>query len=377
MNILNFIGPVTAQLDLTTSYERPSELVTLARRKVFHIPIKQQRQHDLQSSNTTGPMMCTGDSFDDSLSIVSYKSEISPKLKPRIVSFQDSSHLPQLTCLNEPPSGEDYSPLVRVKLITKSPQDFILIVSFPNIVCDYWSSCLFIQQLTNAYSKLEKSSSYRPSLIALTHMRKRQETFNALEIRRAKAGHGRSRPTTTLLQRRAQINQGSSDKGFTPICPPRCYFQQVGLRESQILLSYPKEKLWTFWEAMVTATIKRLRGPPRVKVIPPIRIPSGLGEITRTSGVGRPTTARLRPFTARNRPVTASRRASGLKDGFSQESLSGPKRDSLSIKVRISSMYLRKYHFYIYRLRKTLDLLLYNHFQKNILQKLIVKSYLD
>lgn len=59
-----------------------------------------------------------------------------------------------------------------------------------------------------------------------------------------------------------------------------------------------KEKLWSFWQGTVTAVIKRALGPSRVKVVPPVRLPSQLGE-----GKLRPKTSKTRPLTARKTKV--------------------------------------------------------------------------
>ena len=63
--------------------------------------------------------------------------------------------------------GSRFTTLLHAKLLSKSPQEHYLILSFPRIVADYWSSALFAQQLTDAYTQLEKLNApglthYRP-----------------------------------------------------------------------------------------------------------------------------------------------------------------------------------------------------------------------
>ena len=48
-----------------------------------------------------------------------------------------------------------YKTLIRAKLIQYSMQDHFLVLSFSRLVCDYWSSCLFLQQLSKIYTQLE------------------------------------------------------------------------------------------------------------------------------------------------------------------------------------------------------------------------------
>jgi len=62
-----------------------------------------------------------------------------------------------------------------------------------------------------------------------------------------------------------------------------------------------KEKLWSFWQCTVTAIIKRALGPSRLKVVPPVRLPSQLGE-----GKLRPKTSKTRPLTARRTKILGS-----------------------------------------------------------------------
>ena len=315
---------------MSISYEKPSELVTLARRKVFDIPIKQSTKI---SSPVEGTHYVNDDQIDDNLSIVSYKDEL-----PKPKAIQPPTLYGSLPKLK---NDEQPAALVKVKLVTKSAQDFLLVVSFPRVVCDYWSSCLFIQQLVEVYSKLEKSPSYKPSLVVLKQTQRRQETLHAIEAKRACLIRPATQSTTCrLLHRRATCtsnqNIPSSSNAATNIdfklkSSPRSSFQEVALREHQLLLIRSKEKLWTFWESAVTVTIKRLRGPSRIKVISPLRVPPGFGEVTRK--LTRPVTARLRPLTGRVRPVTARRGNAFI--GHIHESLTGPKAEWEAIKVSI------------------------------------------
>ena len=208
-------------------------------------------------------------------------------------------------------------------MVCKSSQEHILVLSFPRIICDFWSSCLFMQQLADVYGKLEKSANYRPSLAAVRIESKRQAVVRT---------HGRERGQlqsrdvpNRLLQKRGPIRQPGSKFHFMPAFPPQVHFYQVAQREHQLLKMLPKERLWAFWESMVTATIRRQRGPNCVKVIPPVRIPSGLGEKS-FAARGRPQTSRLRPLTARNRPQTARRQQSSVfgELGTTREALAGP-----------------------------------------------------
>lgn len=253
-----------------------------------------------------------------------------------------------------PPEEKEKAPLIRARLVSKSTSKHFLVVSFPRILCDFWSSCLFMQQLTDLYGKLERSNSYRPSLAAMKAESKRQGVMQAYEKERKKhnvVGGRKLDAATRLMQRRAPQQPVLSKESFVPMIQAKLDFQQVAQREKQLLMMLPRERLLAFWEAVLTATIKRERGGgSRVKVVPPVRIPSGLGEVVvggNLGGGGRPQTSRLRPLTAsRNRPITARRQQGGGgggvggggkssfgDTGISREALLGPKTKFHFIKV--------------------------------------------
>ena len=345
--IFFFLDSSVMHLETPLSYEKPPELITLARRKAFEISLINHKPSTTQTDQAV--KHSTYVDFDDHLSVVSCGKDDSPKTEAKVANHpieasalqQMSSNLPKLPSLD----NSSFLPLIRAKLIpVNPPNEHVLILSFSRVVCDYWSSCLFIQQLSHSYGQLEKMPSYRPSLAVMRTINKRQEAVNHLESMRSKAGY---KKTTRATQTRGRGGGGgggmarggglhgigSMQNGFHLICPPKAQFQQMALRESMLLLIRPKERLWSFWESVVTVTLRRTRGPPRIKVIPPIRIPGGFGEITRTTGLARPTTARLRPLTARNRPQTA-RRGSGFgTDSMALESLSGPRKALQFIKI--------------------------------------------
>lgn len=251
----------------------------------------------------------------------------------------DVPQLPSLLFYSFSSSDEkEPSLLMRARLVSMGVHEHIIVLSFPRIICDFWSSCLFSKQLADAYINLEKSASYRPSLAAMRLENKRQLVTNAHERARVASKGGKMDAAVRLLQKRNQLTNQSKR---SPLNPARLHFQQVAKRESQLLLMMPKEKLLEFWESMVTATIRRQRGPNRIKLVPPIRIPKGLGDKSllmksTTSRGTRPQTSRLRPLTAsRNRPTTARRGGSGVFGdiGTSKEILMGPQTKFHFIKV--------------------------------------------
>ena len=308
-------------------YETPQDLVTNARRKLFPLTMRntlvaseEEEEWDRKLS-----VISLGGYHDDPLDKTHVQHSLKKKsvsfAKPSLVPDSPKSLIPPLPALNQSDAMSEGTPLLmRARLVSKKHQEYILVLSFPRVICDFWSSCLFVQQLADAYSKLQKSSSYRPSFTALRVEKKKQaliSTYGRTVSQRAEAQRGQTQIPNRLQKRIQMVNTKVVDE-FTPSFPAQLHFHQVAQRESQLLKMRPKETLWAFWESMVTAVIRRKRGPNRIKVVPPVRIPSGLGE--RVARV-RPQTSRFRPLTAsRNRPPTAKQQ-SGL---FREESLAGP-----------------------------------------------------
>ena len=254
------------------------------------------------------------------------------------------SHLPSLGSIQTKSEKPANLPLIRARLVSNSSSTHTLVLSFPRIVCDFWSSCLFMQQLTDLYSQTEKSATYRPSVAAKKLESKRHGVIEAYEKEKRRNGGQPGRKmdaATRLMLKRAQVqpSRAVSDLTFVPMVNAKLKFPQVAQREKQLLMMLSRDHLLAFWEGVVTATIRRERGRSRTKIVPPVRIPSGLGEMPPVSGYRRPQTSRLRPLTAsRNRPVTARRQGGGAfgEAGFPREALLGPKTNFQFIKVAIA-----------------------------------------
>jgi hypothetical protein len=195
-----------------------------------------------------------------------------------------------------------------------------------------------MQQLSDLYSQLEKSSNYRPSMAAKKIESKRRSVMEAYDKEKRRTGHGRKVDAATrmMLKRTQQPSRVPSEVSYVPMVNAKLKFPQVAQREKQILIMFSRDQLLAFWEGVVTTTIRRERGMNRTKIVPPIRIPSGLGEMAPLSAYRRPQTSRLRPLTAsRTRPVTARRQGGGAfgEVGFPREALLGPKSKFHFIKV--------------------------------------------
>ena len=318
------------------SHEKPENLIAGARRKVFSLskckdlPLdcssgEGWRQDSLLSLVNSEESLKKSARRVPSLSkIVSKKSvtfvDADPDVKEESADDCNSPHLPLVQSrlqLDEQPRL-----LMRARLVQQSAHDSILVLSFPRIVCDFWSSCLFVQQLTNTYARLEESSRHRPSLVG-----SRIRSFSRVETSFSRG----PQPRVSVRGGRQHRRLSERVKTATGRWPKSMSFQQVALREAQLLKLVPKERLWTFWNSMITALIQRRHGATRVKVIPPIRLPSGLGEKTHTA---RPQTSRLRPLTARMRPQTARKTVGGM--AAPRDTLAGPKSEFHFIKVYTS-----------------------------------------
>ena len=261
----------------------------------------------------------------------STKLEEQASSKPRFLPSLSSSSMTRKT-------------LMRTRLVRRSIQEAVLVLSFSRLICDFWSSCLFVRQLVDVYTGLERSSTQRISLAGRRMEGRRGEGVRREGRRRELVGRSGRETAASLVgfrgvrgitaserQARPVARVGNGAHNFTSAVPAKVSFRQVALRERELLKHLSKERLWTFWHDMLTATIHRQKGRhSRVKIVPPVRIPSGLGQKIAPSV--RPQTSRLRPFTGRNRPQTG-RRVAG-DGGPEWATLAGPRTEFHFIKVR-------------------------------------------
>lgn len=177
----------------TFSGEKPQDAIIFARRKLFQLPIQEiaasnedEGEHEAVSKGLSSLGVC------DTQATVTFEREavVAPntavrsdwhhredtlKRLPHITrdrsGWRDSQKYSQATLGMEQKSPlsmeSNCTTLLHAKLLSKSPQEHYLILSFPRIVADYWSSALFAQQLSDAYTQLEKVSApglthYRP-----------------------------------------------------------------------------------------------------------------------------------------------------------------------------------------------------------------------
>ena len=348
-------------------HEQPEDLILNARRKIFTIPMstditavpKEEGEGEGHLEGVASIMSLTSVGDGD------FSAENSPQTAPhkRVVSFateevelgeavterggdfvnpHHSRHaqLPSLAPIMK--LDKPHPPLIRARLVSKMSTRHILVLSFPRLVCDYFSSCLLMQQLTDLYSRLEKNSHYKPSMAAKKLENKRKDVLDSYEREKKKNAVSmktskRAGPAARLLLKR----QLADTVDHIPMVTSKVKFPQVAQREKQLLMMFPRDRLLGFWEGVVTATIRRERGTNRTKVVPPVRIPSGLGEVAPLiSSSRRPQTSRLRPLTAaRARPPTARRQGGGAfgEVGFPREALLGPKTSFHFIKVGVVS----------------------------------------
>ena len=327
-------------------HEKPEVVIVNARRKLFSVTMCTDLACDdsEEGEEEVGRLLSvvsvvSSKNSDDSKEKTKQRSLL-PSVAKKSVTFGDTTAMqheglasakPQLPLASSNFPRDHPTLLLRARLVRRSTQESIFILSFSRLVCDYWSSCLFIQQLADAYARLEKSSTQRMSLAA-KRIEAKKKVLTGKYGRTGGTAQPRGMrdlPAGRLHSQQAGVAGATSAFSYKPAVPARLGFQQVALREKQLLKFVSKEKLWQFWDSMITATIQRQRGPNRVKVVPPVRIPSGLGEKV-TSSV-RPQTSRVRPFTARSRPQTGKKLAGDMATGWS--TLAGPKTDFHFIKV--------------------------------------------
>jgi hypothetical protein len=325
-------GRVSVNLESpVVSHEKPETLVTNARRKPFPLPMR----NDLVASGDGGEggkvlsivSLASSKNSDDSEEGKPPKRRHLPSAVKKSVTF---GQITELQVERDEKSVQRALPvtqeeettravLMRARLVQESVREATLVLSFPRIICDFWSSSLFVRQLAEAYGQLERASGVSWRIKA-----SRREVVSRFGHRHP--AHYKSRGLGREVGRVAVcLGEIGGENGYRPSLPAQLSFQQVALRERQLLKLVSREKHWAFWEGLLTAVIRRQRGPNRVKVVPPVRIPSGLGE--KVPRVPRPQTSRLRPLTGRSRPQTGRRLV-----GEAAGALAGPRTEFHFIK---------------------------------------------
>lgn len=272
--------------------ELPTNLLAQERRRPFRINIKTD----------------SSQSFDDTTSPSCNDMHVTSVTENDSSSAKDKDWL--------------YKTLIRAKLIQYSMQDHLLVLSFSRLVCDYWSSCLFFQQLSKIYTQLETGTQASRTLTKTLRDNSRSH-FTTLGGERFNRSFPGARTafvrTASKLQPIRQPNlttplPSKVKHHNNPLQSTQMHFQQVAICEQELLLLMSKEKLWSFWQATVTAIIKRAHGPSRLKVVPPVRLPGQLGE-----GKLRPRTSKTHPLTARRSRVLGGDKSNpqfGLRTSF-------------------------------------------------------------
>lgn len=139
-----------------------------------------------------------------------------------------------------------YKTLMRAKILQYSQKDHLLVLSFSRLVCDYWSSCLFLQQLSIIYTQLE-SGTQAPRTLTKTLRDDSRSHFTTLQSDRFVRSFPGSRTafvrtasklrpikhlTTPLPTKAKHLNNNplrSAHLQFqqVPRCPPKINFYSI------------------------------------------------------------------------------------------------------------------------------------------------------
>lgn len=159
--------------------------------------------------------------------------------------------------------------LFRSQLLSQDPFDHTIVLTFPRIVCDFWSASLFVRQLAAAYAVEERHHTADSSIRNKTLLKKWSKNFLV-----------KPKPLTTvshqMSKRSGQDWFGGKSRRFNALASSQLKFKQIALRELELSVSLSKERLWSLWESSATKIVKNHQGIPKVKTVPHVKLPTHL-----------------------------------------------------------------------------------------------------
>lgn len=194
-------------MDQNDTSELPTNIIAQERRRLFRIIIKNESSQSL--NNNTSPL---------------------PTNDMHVMSITETD------TMNSKEKDWPYKTLMRAKLLQYSLQDHLLVLSFSRLVCDYWSSCLFLQQVSKVYTQLETGTQASRALTRTLRDDSRSRShFTALGGERFNRSFPGARTafvrTATKLQPIRQPNLTTplpiNHHDSSPLQPTQIHFQQV------------------------------------------------------------------------------------------------------------------------------------------------------
>jgi hypothetical protein len=168
--------------------------------------------------------------------------------------------------------------LFRSQLFSHGPFDHTLILTFPRIVCDFYSASLFIRQLASVYSVEE----YRPS--------KDSSIRNKALLKRWSKNFLVAPKPLVPVDSNSQKNPNAQGTWFgnrkrqSVLVSSQLKFKQIALRELELERSLSNERLWSLWWSSATKTVKTHQGQVKVKPVPYVKLPAHLRNQGGTQG---------------------------------------------------------------------------------------------
>ncbi|XP_062515342.1 uncharacterized protein LOC134190835 isoform X2 [Corticium candelabrum] len=159
--------------------------------------------------------------------------------------------------------------LFRSQLLSHNIFDHTLILTFPCIVCDFWSSSFFARQLAAAYAVEE----VRPTKDGSKGNREALKRWSKNFLVAAKPMANVSYRTNPQF---GQHCFGARNKRFNPLRSSKINFMQVAWRELEISVVLSKERQWSLWETLATKTVRNVHGIQRVKTVAHVKLPTHL-----------------------------------------------------------------------------------------------------
>ena len=160
--------------------------------------------------------------------------------------------------------------LFRSQLLSHNPFDHTLILTFPRIVCDFWSASLFVRQLASAYAVEEQRPTKASSIRNKVLLKKWSKNFLVAPKPLVPVD------SDSQMNPKAQQNWLGNRKKHNVLACSQLKFKQIALRELELGMSLSRERLWSLWQLSATKTVKSRQGQLKVKPVPYVKLPAHL-----------------------------------------------------------------------------------------------------
>ncbi|XP_065187147.1 uncharacterized protein LOC135817807 [Sycon ciliatum] len=184
--------------------------------------------------------------------------------------------------LAERPSSEPSMVVLwlRAKVISTSTQEHLLVLSSPSFVSDYWSLSMLFMSICKAYTALERQHAGNDKRSAAGASKRMTRTRSTNSRMQSLPMHGAVMKSPSRMAGQSSIQDhyarhapAKTAASSTTVAGSGVRFQEVAMREAELLQLRSRGKLWELWEAQSTLTVLTRQGQKKSKPAPVLQLP--------------------------------------------------------------------------------------------------------